>query len=131
MEITYEEEMQNQNLVTNGLIHFDNALQMYDYLRSAGDLYAPHHCKYVFEYNEEGAIAEYYVNTAKAKDLANAMELHNEEWSAFLGPGGTIYDVTPEYNDAMRFCKDWFMIDWYDTIDYKELVLRGLSGGDS
>lgn len=128
MEINYEEEMQNQNLISNGPIHFDSAREMYDYLRSAGDLYSPKEMLYVFGYNSAGAIAVYDISEEEAKELSHKMEKYEEDWSALLGPGGRIYDALDEYCEedyAMEFCEDWYRLEWYDTIDYKELVLKG------
>lgn len=135
MEITMEQELGNENSKSNIKNHqsitFGSAEDMYDYLRNNGDLYCPGEMLYVFEYGASGSLAVYNITTDEAEDLARecAESAFEEYWGGFLGPGGRIYDTPEDYgnehgdNFALGFCKTYYKLEWYDTVDYSALVL--------
>lgn len=107
-------------------IRLASAKEMFEYLQDVGDLYSPDERIYVFNYSESGALAVYRICELRAKELSRDSKKADEYWGAFLGPGGSIYDVPGEQcgvDYAMKFCEDWYKSEWYDTRDYDDLVL--------
>lgn len=105
-------------------IHFETAGEMLDLLQDGFDLYSPTIEKYVFLYNESGAIASYNIDNETAIRLSNEPSvLLGECWSGLLGPGGDIYFDEPDSSlsnglcTAMDFCVSFFEEDWILTKD--------------
>jgi len=98
---------------------FQTPEEMLETIQSGVDLYSPSTCIYLFVYNEEGSICEYYVDNDEAEKLSQM----DDYWGAHLGTGGWIHD-TAEYlrenygydnpeDRALGFCKDTYTIaDW-------------------
>ena len=117
----------SHNVIDHVPIRFASAIEMFTYLRDVGDLYSPDECIYVFNYSESGALAVYGICELKAKELSRDSKKADEYWGAFLGPGGSVYDVPDEQCDvdyAMKFCEDWYKSEWYDTRDYAEILKK-------
>ena len=90
-------------------IIFKNWREMYNTLCNGKDLYNPNIGKYVFLYNENGALCTYDLNKKQAMNVAK--EANGDTWSSVLGTGGYILDVMtlskeessqPSYD----FCKE-------------------------
>lgn len=92
---------------------FYSEQELFDYLNENGDLYSPSLCTYLFLYNENGAICEYSIDSQEANELNHLSKANHESWSAFLGPGGSIYDDPEGY-----FENDIEVDDWINTNDY-------------
>ncbi len=123
---------------------FDTAQEMLDYItdyNECHDLYSEKAGIYVFSYNIEGSIVTYDINKIEAKKLAKKVknDKYGEEyWSAFLGPGGKIWDdVSHEcyqegYVSNLEMCEelieydDWILTDNY--LDYLAKKKKGKTG---
>lgn len=123
---------------------FDTAQEMLDYItdyNECHDLYSEKAGIYVFLYNDAGSIATYDINKIEAKKLAKKVknDKYGEEyWSAFLGPGGKIWDdVSHEcyqegYVSNLEMCEelieydDWILTDNY--LDYLAKKKKGKTG---
>ncbi len=117
----------NDGCCNNVPIRFASAKEMFEYLQDVGDLYSPDERIYVFNYSESGALAVYRICELRAKELSRDSKKADEYWGAFLGPGGSIYDVPGEQcgvDYAMKFCEDWYKSEWYDTRDYAEILKK-------
>lgn len=88
---------------------FKNWREMYNTLCNGKDLYNPNIGKYVFVYNENGALCTYNLNQKEAINVAK--EANGNTWSSVLGTGGCILDamtlnkegsLQPSYD----FCKE-------------------------
>ena len=77
---------------------FNSAKEMLDFINGENgalghDLYSQKGETYVFRYNEAGSIATYRVTKEEVEELdKKSKEAGGEYWSAFLGPGGCIWD---------------------------------------
>lgn len=91
--------------------HFANEQQMLNSIQHC-DLYCAEKELYVFLYNIAGAVCVYRITEAKANELSKKALEAGESWSAFLGPGGQIYD------DPMVFCREEFSGCWIDTDEW-------------
>ena len=94
----------NQNYIT-----FETGEQMLKAIRSGSDLWSPSINKYVFLYNDRGAICFYNIDQKQAKKLRELAKQNDEYWGAFLGAGGRIYD---EYSDALEYCNSIYNESW-------------------
>ena len=86
---------------------FNSAEEILDFIQDGNDLWSPSTNIYVFVYSEEGAICTYHISHKEAIELSKKAEHYNEDWSAFLGWGGEIYD--PPKN--LEFCERLYTID--------------------
>jgi hypothetical protein len=109
---------------------FESAKQMLETL-DCMDLYNTETENYVFLYNECGSICVYQIEKEMAIELdKKSREADGEQWSAFLGTGGSIYDdPRHELFDAhnsnnLDYCEEFYNKgNWIDTRDYfKEVV---------
>lgn len=86
---------------------------------AVNDLYNPKTGDYVFLYNETGSIAVYNLSNETAEEIARSAG--EECWSAFLGPGGTIYGDTSNY----EWCKKHYMEeDWMECGQFLEQCME-------
>ena len=102
--------------------------EMYDCLANGRDLYNVRLKKYVFIYNDDGALCVYNIDANEARKIATAALMDDESWSAYLGAGGAIMDDDSwnrnSYKDkylarSYDFCKAHFEDEgWCDTKDY-------------
>lgn len=82
------------------------------------DIYNTELRLYVFCYNENGSIAVYDITSRRALELSEEAADVDECWSAFLGPGGKIYDsleykkqqglLQGDIDEAQLFCEQYF-----------------------
>ena len=101
---------------------FRNGEEMLSALMDGKDLYNAETGQYVFNYNECGSIAVYYLSSDRAEELKELSKEHEEYWGAFLGPGGYIYD-DPSYEDFdeewscsnLDWCKEYYQGVWEDV----------------
>lgn len=101
-------------------IKFKNGLEMLLKITEQNlDLYNRELELYVFGYNEYGSIAAYHIENQGASRLAKKAAATHEYWSAFLGPGGAIYDslaykqqneILAERvsDEALEYCNSYF-----------------------
>lgn len=102
--------------------------EMYDYLANGRDLYNVRLKKYVFIYNDDGALCAYHIDADEARKIATDALMDDESWSAYLGAGGAIMDDDSWNRDSYKdkylarsydFCKAHFEDEgWCDTKDY-------------
>lgn len=101
--------------------------EMYNYLVSGRDLYNVLLQKYVFMYNDDGALCVYNIGADEAREMATNALMDDESWSAYLGAGGAIMDddscdrTNKDKYLALSydFCKAYFSDEgWCDTKDY-------------
>ena len=109
---------------------YNSADEIYDTIRSGKDLYDTDRGIYLFEYNEAGAIAYYYLDEDELKQLAE--EVGPDDYiGAALGPGGYIIDVAlkaPDgeiigYDDQAfweYYDKPEYILDCTDILDFLE-----------
>ena len=89
------------------------------------DLYSPELEKYVFLYNDRGALCVYDIGLSEAKELDRmCRESGEESWSGMLGPGGNIYDAPGDENfppnegcSNKDLCEGLFDYNWFDIRD--------------
>lgn len=105
---------------------FNSGKEMLDYIQSGKDLYSPSEQLYIFEYNDCGSIAYYYISNEQAAELRKT----NEYWGASLGPGGWIIDSKEYYEENSDmydehdeyypedFCNEYYMLDDWEEADY-------------
>ena len=112
-------------------MRFNSAQEIYDYLIDFGDLYDTTKGIYLFNYNEPGAIAYYYIDRSEIRDILNKIDPDENYWGAALGPGGYIIDVqliTPdgeiiEYDDPEfwdYYNDPGYELDYSDILDFLE-----------
>lgn len=113
------------------ILEFKSGKEMLDLLQTDTDLYNLQTGDYVFRYNEAGSIAVYSLSLKEAEQLQAKAEAEDEYWGAYLGFGGSIYDV-PESDfysnkqaSALDYCSEMYdegeWIRCYD-ISLKEAV---------
>ena len=103
-------------------IEFANANDMLCFIKNEADLYNTKTGEYIFEYNESGSIASYFLDESEAVELQKKSIETGEYWGAFLGFGGYIYD-DPSYEyysennqSNYQYCekifnsKDWIKV---------------------
>lgn len=107
------------------VLSFKNGTEMLNCVQE-GDLYSPSTGTYVFEYNEEGAIATYDISLDEAENLIRKANESDDYWGAFLGIGGTIYDAFDESDPPtsttnldkcaeLAEIKDWVPTNYFKT----------------
>lgn len=117
--------------------NFKSGLEMYNYIHNGIDLYSKSLGKYIFDYNDAGALCIYSLSPEDVVQLIRDSKENDCDnyWSSFLGwKGSTILDAL-EYNDdkyrysnnwelnklylkpSLDFCEKTYMIDWVDTRD--------------
>lgn len=108
---------------------FTSGQEMLEYLQSGRDLYSPEKELYVFLYNDAGSIAAYSVDRDEAMRLSGLSIAHEgENWSAFLGVGGQIYDDSSyERYDENRqsnldYCNTVFAGKWFPPDNYEKVM---------
>lgn len=110
------------------MFNFKNGEQMLTLIQSGTDLYCPTEGKFVFLYNEDGAIACYdNIDLDEAVNLEKQSRLYDEYWGAFLGVGGKIWD-SPKSADFkpepgcsnLDFCEAYYKLPWMNTKDVIE-----------
>ena len=85
---------------------FGNVKEMVDYIKEGRDLYSPSLEKYLFLYNDYGAICTYNVSNEEAVQLKQEQEY----WGEYLGIGGWVF------NDPLEACENiWNANDWEDV----------------
>ena len=101
-------------------LKFKNGLEMLLKITEQNlDLYNRELELYVFGYNEYGSIAAYHIANEDASRLAQKAAAAHEYWSAFLGPGGAIYDslaykqqhgilTEKAFDEALEYCNNCF-----------------------
>lgn len=98
---------------------FKNWREMYNTLCNGKDLYNPIIGKYVFLYNENGALCIYNLDQEEAINVSK--NANGDTWSSVLGTGGYILDaMTLNKKESLQssydFCKEnfgkssWFCI---------------------
>ena len=105
------------------VLTFDSAQEMLDCIRDGTDLYSPEEERYVFLYNDAGAIADYCISLEEAQELEKDSRKYGEEcWSALLGPGGDIWDDPQDENNPpnegcsnLDFCEKFFQHCWIEA----------------
>ena len=75
---------------------FLNSEDMLNYIHIAGDVYDVDEEKYLFEYNDKGAIAVYNLAKDRFEKLVKEARKTNSFISSLLGAGGSIYDIPDE-----------------------------------
>lgn len=100
--------------MNNRQIIFRNWREMYDTLNNGNDLYNPIINKYVFVYNENGALCTYNLDKEEAMNVSK--NANGDTWSSVLGTGGCILDaMTLSKEESLQpsydFCKDYCMAD--------------------
>jgi hypothetical protein len=88
---------------------FKNWREMYNTLCNGKDLYNSIVGKYVFVYNENGALCIYNLNKKEAINVAK--NANGNTWSSVLGTGGYILDtMTLNKEESLKpsydFCKE-------------------------
>ena len=90
-------------------IKFNNANEMYEYIKDGNDLWNPDKSIYVFVYNDNGSICVYDNITS---ELAKSLDKGEEYWGAYLGwQGSSIYDG----EDVLRWCEYMYDTEWVDV----------------
>lgn len=89
-------------------LEFKSGAEMLNFLASDHDLYNLETGQYIFKYNEDNAIAVYYLTGLEAKRTAE--EAGDEYWGSILGTGGSVYN-DPSCDD---FDPDWLI----SNLDY-------------
>lgn len=101
---------------------FVSWIQMYNFLQNEIEMYSPELERYIYLYNDAGAICTYIISKDEAKKLKTLTKAKNlESWSCLLGPGGSILD-DENYDRDMQtdlylwptydFCKKYFKYEW-------------------
>ena len=102
-----------ESLGTWNVQRFYSGEEMYEWMNGNGDLYDPEKSLYAFSYNDAGAVATYRVSRAQAKDLAEKSDLDGDHWSAYLGPGGQVFD------EGLEWCRQNYKGNWISTSEYQ------------
>lgn len=107
-------------------IKFGNWRHMYGFIVGGKDLYNPKLNKYVFCYNNDGALCVYDINEEQASELIKKSKDGLKFWFAYLGPGGSILDDDSkdrfaEKNEYLKpsyeFCREYFDKDGWCCAD--------------
>ena len=90
-------------------IDFKSGAEMLNFLASDHDLYNLETEQYIFSYNEDNAIAVYYLSNLEAKRIAEEAG-ETEYWGSILRAGGNVYNDPSDDN----FNPDWLI----SNLDY-------------
>lgn len=126
------EEAAKLKQIINEPLTFQNGDALYRYLKSGHDLYNPTTGRYLFLYNDAGAVCAYNFSEADAKKLAAQAVKEKTFWSSLLGAGGTInrYGIVfIEGKELHVFCEGEAKKNgFYDTEQYE--AMQGYSRND-
>lgn len=90
---------------------FKDGKSMLKKIQSGVDLYNPKTCRYVYVYNDVGAICVRYLEPNETKLVAK--NAGDDYWGSVLGAGGQIWD------ESLDWCEDHYEGEWFDTKEWR------------